>query len=60
MSGLQYLMDHSPFCVACKVEAEGEAVEVECPSYPEHCGGPEKEECMVAQHEMWKNTVAQL
>lgn len=53
-------MDHSPFCVACKVEAVGEEVEAECPSYPEHCGGPEREGCMVVQHERWKSMAAQL
>lgn len=60
MFGLQYLVDHSPFYVVCKVEVVEEEVEVECPSYPEHCRGPERGECMVAQHEMWKSTAAQL
>lgn len=60
MSGSQYLMDHSPFCAACKVEAAGEGVEAECPSYPEHCWGPEREGCMVAQHGRWKSMAARL
>lgn len=60
MFGLQDLVDHFPFCVVCKVEVVGEEVEVECPSYPEHCRGPERAGCMVAQHEMWKSTEEQL
>lgn len=51
MYGSQDLADHFPFYAACKVEVVGEAVEVECPSYPEHCVGSEREGCMVAQHE---------
>lgn len=60
MFGLQDLVDHFPFCVVCKGEVEGEVVEVGCPSYPEHYRGPEREGCMVAQHEMWKSTEEQL
>ena len=60
MFGLQDLADHFPFCAVCKVVAAGEEVEVECPSYPEHCRGPERGECTVAQHEMWKSTEEQL
>lgn len=60
MFGLRYPADRSPFCVACKVEVAGEEVEAECPSYPEHFAGPERGECMAAQHEKWKSTAAQL
>lgn len=60
MFGLQDLVDHFPFCAVCKVEEVGVEVEVECPSYPEHCRGPEREGCMAAQHEMWKSKEEQL
>lgn len=56
MFGLQDLAAHFPFFVVCMVEAVEEEVEVECPSYPEHCTGSEKGGCMVVQHEMWKST----
>lgn len=58
MSELQDLAAH--FSVVCRVEVEEEEVVVECPSYPEHYGEPEKVGCTVAQHEMWKNTEEQL
>lgn len=60
MFGSQDLVDHFPFCVVCKVEVAEVEVEVECPSYPEHCRWPERGECMVAQHETWKSTEEQL
>ena len=53
-------MGQSPFSAVCKVEAVGEEVEVECLSCPEQCGGSERGECMVAQHEMWRSIAAQL
>lgn len=52
MFGLQDLVDHFPFCVVYRVEVVGEEVEVECPSYPECCRGPERGVCMVVRHEM--------
>lgn len=60
MFGLQDLVDHFPFCVVCKVEVAGVEVEVESPSYPERYWAPERGECMVVQHEMWKNKEEQL
>lgn len=60
MFGLQDLVDRFPFCVVCKVEAAGEEVEVEGPSYPERCRAPERGACTAVQHEMWKNKEEQL
>lgn len=59
MFDLQDLVFQFPFYVGYRVEVVGEEVEVECPSYPEHCGGPERGECMVVLHEMWKSTEEQ-
>lgn len=60
MFGLQDMLAHFPFSVVCRAGEVEEEVVVECPSYPEHCTGPERGVYMAVQHEMWKSTEEQL